>query len=1051
MTDTQSFFSGLQVRLATAHNETEVRDRFCGEVYSRYGITLRLERGRSDARRNRVIFEFKDKGLFRGRTNSPKFREAYSQLTTQYVPQCVSAEGLALHDYIGVAIDGEHYAFVFFEENGSHRHTALLRIDPDGLYPLLEAIKGDVRRSFTVENLLEDFGADTVSAKAVLRELWNHLNACLRRRTGSHKVQMLFQEWQKLFAQATSFGRVGRTRIDGYLLSIGLTRPLDYTKALFTLHTYNALLFKLIAAEVVTTIRYHRYSGFASEAAGLPCQTLRDLLDNRIEHAEVFVANNIDNFIEGTFFSWYLENAPDSLIKAIRQILTRLGLYVFPTATQGRIRDVVKAIYQDLVPEALRKNIGEFYTPEWLVDFVLDQTGYIGAMVLEKKLLDPCCGSGNFLIHAITRIKEAARFQGLADRAVLPRILQNIVGFDLNPLAVISSRLSYLLAIADILPSTGRIEIPVYMADAVYAPVREERGGSSTRSYKIGTVLGNIELVLPEALVQRRRGFATVLSIMERDVVVGETTRNFIAHLRQNGHLRRALDRQPEWRSFLSTMFHRVKAMERRNWNRIWCRIVRNYFASVAVGEAHVIASNPPWVRWSELPEDYRERIKPTCDQYAIFSRTPFFGGNELDISGMIAYTVTDKWLAADGILGFVITQIHFQAPSSEGFRAFRLPDGTPLGVSEVHDLTKVKPFPRLANKPAVFTWKRGVQTTYPVDYKEWNKLGHGAIPEDATLGEVRGLIQSTDKKAIAFGPDQRWSVLLPQHTHLMTSLGGPSTTWRGRKGITTDLNAAYFVEIIGLGASHGLVKVRTKPDGGRKPVPLLDNDVDGALVYPLLKGARHIAAFSYTPSSLVAIVPNQVISSVPSETSFSRDYPATYQYFRRINRVRDTEGVPLLESRSTWRKRMGPMGTPFYAIYNVGSYTFAPYKVVWAEMGGSIAAAIVSSEQLPYGLGRKPIVPDHKVYFVPADGEDAAHFLCAMLNSEPVKTFVDSFTVKIQVGTLFRHLKVPSYDSGKPHHQRLVSWSRQAHGLGINSGLQAKIDNDAWAVVRSM
>src|SRR5690606_30702185 len=62
--------------------------------------------------------------------------------------------------------------------------------------------------------------------------------------------------------------------------------------------------------------------------------------------------------------------------------------------------------------------------------------------------------------------------------------------------------------------------------------------------------------------------------------------------------------------------------------NGIWFRIVRNFFWSAVAGEFDVVVGNPPWVRWSNLPEMYRERIKPTCEQYAIFSATPFHGGN---------------------------------------------------------------------------------------------------------------------------------------------------------------------------------------------------------------------------------------------------------------------------------------------------------------------------------------------------------------------------------------------------------------------------------------
>jgi len=720
------FINKLDTALAAAVNETEVRDRFCNEVYSIYGITFRLERGRSDARLNKVILEFKDKGLFRGKTSSAKFKEAYRQLTKKYIPRQAKADGADLHDYVGIAIDGIHFSFVFFEENGKHRHTALLKCDAIGILPLINALQNDIRRSFTVENFLEDFGSDSKIAKDIINELWKHLNSSLKKGSTAYKAQMLYKEWTKLFSQATSLGRVGRSKTDEYLLSVGLVRPLDYTKALFTLHTYNALLFKLIAAEVVTTLRYKIYSGFAAEASGLPCRDLRNSLDRRIEHAEVFIANNIENFVEGTFFSWYLEDPPDSLLEAIRQLLSFLALYIFPTTTKDRIRDVVRAIYQNLVPGALRKNIGEFYTPEWLVEFVLNQSGYEGPDIISRKLLDPCCGSGNFLLHAIARYKNEAKRANTKN--IVKRILNRIIGFDLNPLAVLSSRLNYLLAISDIMPPTSRIEIPVYMADAVYAPIREKNGGSLTRAYNIGTVLGNIELILPEKLVQRQNDFGVVLSIMERGIESGSSKDDFISHLKRDANIKKYLRKNKDWLDHLSKMYEQIQDLEKQNWNRIWCRIVRNYFASVAIGKVDVIVGNPPWVRWSELPEDYRERIKPTCEKYAIFSQTPFFGGNELDISGMIAYTVTDKWLEKGGILSFVITQIHFQAPSSEGFRCFELPDRTSLGIKEVHDFTNVKPFHKLANKPAVFSWKCGADTIYPVDYKVWDNSDLGSV-----------------------------------------------------------------------------------------------------------------------------------------------------------------------------------------------------------------------------------------------------------------------------------------------------------------------------------
>ncbi len=51
----------------------------------------------------------------------------------------------------------------------------------------------------------------------------------------------------------------------------------------------------------------------------------------------------------------------------------------------------------------------------------------------------------------------------------VPKIVNNVQGFDLNPLAVLASKANYLIAMAEFLryrPREG-IEIPVYLADSI--------------------------------------------------------------------------------------------------------------------------------------------------------------------------------------------------------------------------------------------------------------------------------------------------------------------------------------------------------------------------------------------------------------------------------------------------------------------------------------------------------------------------------------------------------------------------------------------------------
>ena len=122
-------------------------------------------------------------------------------------------------------------------------------------------------------------------------------------------------------------------------------------------------------------------------------------------------------------------------------------------------RDLLKHLYQNLMPKKLRHALGEYYTPDWLAERLLNQLGYDGNP--KWRLLDPACGSGTFLVLAIKRVKRYAEEKMLTAADVLDMILRNIVGFDLNPLAVISARTNYLLALGDLLQHrTGRDQHP---------------------------------------------------------------------------------------------------------------------------------------------------------------------------------------------------------------------------------------------------------------------------------------------------------------------------------------------------------------------------------------------------------------------------------------------------------------------------------------------------------------------------------------------------------------------------------------------------------------
>ncbi len=1039
------FLKEFQFRVASATNETEVRDAFKTALELHCKLNdLRLEQGRSDLRRNRVVMEFKDKGLFNGLLTSAKAREALRQLSEKpgYIYRQAAKDGRKSHEYIGVAIDGVDAFLVACDESGEWHNSSLGRVTSIAAL-LIQILRDDQRRALSVENVLSDFGPRAQFAQDLIVTLYAHLRASLRGPNEIVKVKMLFSEWRKLFEQATSMGRLARAKVQRHFKDIGLPQNVDPAEALFVLHTYNALLYKLLAAEILAQACFTNVAGFCfALVAESTDQTFSARLQRDIEHSQVFKDHGIRNFVEGSFFSWYTDAPPAPLLAAIRRLAGRLTEYLYPSEPTSLLADFIRETYEGLVPAVLRHNLGEFYTPRWLVEATLDRSGYRGDSISGKTFIDPCCGSGGFLIHAIGRYRKHQTSDTTAKRR-LHDVLAHIVGFDLNPLAVMASRLNYLLAVVDLIKKARSvdIEVPVYLADAIYAPEAITVADKSIRKYEITTVLGDISLQLPEKLVQTPRAFDDVLEAMESHIA----SHSLRAAFESNVRALPSLKNQPvhAWLPHLCDMYNRVLALERKNWNRIWCRIIRNYFASIAVGQADFIVSNPPWVRWSELPEAYRDRIKPTCEKFSIFSRTPFFGGNELDISGMLSYAVTHRWLRDGGVLGFIITQIHFQAPSSEGWRALKLPDGTELGIEGVDDMTQVRPFRGLGNSPAIFTWTRGKATKYPVQYRRWSRKASAQIASTMDWKNVEKQLQYDDFEARPIAPDSRWSILPKGSLSLLKRLSGKGA-YTGRKGVTTDLNGAYFVKIVGPGKIAGTLEVQNLPDMGKADVPARTVSIEAELLYPLLKGASGFGRLKPLACDLAVIVPNKLITGFIDKQTFAKRYPLAAKYFGALERSGN-----LLSMRSTYRTRMRGQRAPEYAIYNVGPYSFQPFKVVWAEMQGAegLKTAVFGAQKLPH-LGKKVIVPDHKVYFAAFDDEAEAFFVAGFLTSKLVKTFIDSFTVKLQVGAVLDKVSVPKFDSRNPDHIALSVATKRIQATGVEA---EKIDALAAKIVAAM
>lgn len=316
---------------------------------------------------------------------------------------------------------------------------------------------------------------------------------------------MLFREWKRLFEQVSTYGLDQLPGLKAWTKSLGIATK-DASQILFAIHSYYALVVKLLTSELLAAVNPLSTNSLCDliANAGSVDEVYKRLAE--LEDGEYWRRFRISNFLEGDFFSWYTNERSKALAETI-QAVGREFLQFEPATAIVRpeaILDLLKEFYTTLVDEQIRHDLGEYYTPDWLAQRVLDRTGYNGE--LTQSVLDPACGSGTFLVECINRLRREAKRHGIVGRELLNTILQRVKGMDLNPLAVISARANFVLSVADLVFTVGEdVELPIYLADCINVPIeKQSKDGLEVFEFSLDTELGHYHFEVPNVLVQAR-------------------------------------------------------------------------------------------------------------------------------------------------------------------------------------------------------------------------------------------------------------------------------------------------------------------------------------------------------------------------------------------------------------------------------------------------------------------------------------------------------------------------------------------------------------------
>ena len=984
-------------------------------------VRRHVGRGRVDARIGGVIIEYKRPTKLRSNGDI----QAATQQLKEYMEAFVTDNPGECHGFL---TDGRRYLELKCIDGVPLGPTPISPLNGDALESLVNSLVSLDLTALTPRNLIRDFCEDTetgVLLKAA-RKLYQILQA-----TTAPKTEMLYSEWGELFRLGhddKSQQRRIEDRRDALSELFGerITRSSDEYRAIFSLHTAYAIIVKLMAYRVLSELRFGRVLTAYHTLLRAHPNALRAGLA-RLEDGEIFREIGILNLLEGDFFSWYCDKQQwnHEIADVIRSILQVLSRYeqtstVFTTTSA---MDLFRELYEASVPQAVRASFGEFYTPYWLASHVLDSVPTNG----HWRVLDPCCGSGTFVITAIERIRTQC--SGFSKPDLLCEILKRVSAIDLNPLAALTSRVNYFLHIADLLPEVVQdLVVPVFLGDASYVPKQVDVGGVTCLEYNLKTLRRPIHVVLPRVLVDDTAEFVKVMHHYESEVKskrVRRAAQVLMDALPENAKVSQVVDS-------VQQLSDRLVSLEKEGWNGVWARIVTNFLTTAALGTFDLIIGNPPWVDWKNLPEGYRDKIKSLCIDRGLFSGDGRTGGINLNVCALITHVVIENWLSPRGHLAFLMPRELTVQQSYMGWRRF--PSRSGRYFVHFHDWSR-------AGHP--FAGRRGGP-------KE-DFLTFVIGPEPTRDGVVR--VTMYDKRRGDRSRASEWQDLDEAMSHLDIGSMYAGQVIRESTAFTYAGSVAElrnFERIAGDCAYIGREGVEFYPqelllfqyvDKGPKPRTVFLRNIqlpkskykieertlliETKYLYPLVKG-RLIERFAHKYEGLLVpfpYLPQSPHRPVPSE-QLEDESPNLLRYYRDHREI--------IEAQTAFSDKIrGPDPGEYYGLARAGPYSFQNVYVAFRD-NTKWRACVVTKKALPWGERKRFVFQNHAVSicerseggFITAE---EAHYICAVLNAPIVERFIlrssDARSFKIRPP-----IYVPPFTPDDARHRRLAELSVLAH-----------------------
>jgi hypothetical protein len=706
--------------------------------------------------------------------------------------------------------------------------------------------------------------------------------------------------------------------------------------------------------------------------------------------------------------------------------------------------EMLGRVFEELMAADRREASGTFFTPAPVVDRMVQgaleawlrgsgglepaaaarlvRQGDAGALaeperaraaraLAHLRALDPACGSGAFLLGALSRI---ARVRAALGGAALPALRAEIVGHTLHGLdlqedAALLCALRLWLALT-VGAGTEPAPLPnldrrIRQGDALLDPLDLATGGPGglspwDRAATDAAVRRALREVAPLATrylsadpdekppLQRALRDAEVHLARSWLDAIARRLASRLAELRAEAEARDLFgERTPAGRTAEIT----CRALEGRaaevaelaraldDGGALPFFSFDVHFAEAAERGFDLILSNPPWVRAHRWPAALGRLVR---QRYAVCRSAGWRrgatlagapgGGAQVDLS-LLFLERSLRLLAPRGVLAMLLPAKALRSLYGAGGRRLLLQE-TRLASLEDHSLDQRSIFRADAFAAAVVAERRPPEgsATPPEPGVRVTMLRRGVPP-------LRFAVPQGDLPLIPGDPDAPWLIAPPEVRAVIRRMQrsgralGEDPALRPRRGVMTGANDVLLLSEVQprLGdiawiRAEGYARARQK---GRDAAEARRYEafVETEAVRPLVRGSD-VGAWHYSAGGHT-LWTHDDRTAAPTPPP-----PRTARYLARHDKA--------LRARSGWRSTL-PLG----ALFRATPGTVGP-KVAWQDLAATLeAVALPAHVRGPAGRD-VPLIPLNTVYFIPTASAERALLLAALFNSLPLRTF---------------------------------------------------------------